>query len=225
MLTLAKVLLDDKTYRIISTHFPPISVFESCLDPTELQDAYLLEGLTNDRLQDSIGELLMVAEEDRVSGPGTTPIMASFTHFGQASRFTNGNFGVYYAALDLDTAVEETKFWQARLLKASNEPEMTRDMRVYCSNLLPSVGALVDLRNDDRVHDLDDYGYAQGVAANLRSQREYGIFYRSVRHEGGECVAVFRPTILSPTTQSVNLRYYWDGSKISRVERVSTYGS
>src|SRR5687767_8740697 len=95
------------TYRLIPSHFPPISLFENLLDPTELEAAYALESLTNDRLQDYAGNIALVVPEDRVTGPGTTAIMAAFTHIGIPSRFTSGSFGVYYAGLSLETAMEE----------------------------------------------------------------------------------------------------------------------
>lgn len=40
------------TYRLIPSHYPPIALFENLLDPGELDAAYALESLTNDRLQD-----------------------------------------------------------------------------------------------------------------------------------------------------------------------------
>lgn len=38
-------------YRIINSAFPPISVFEDTLDPADLDIAFALESLTNDRLR------------------------------------------------------------------------------------------------------------------------------------------------------------------------------
>lgn len=109
------------TYRLIPSHYPPIALFENLLDPSELDAAYALESLTNDRLQDEVGNIALVPPEDRVTGPGTTAIMAAFTHVGVESRFTKGRFGVYYAGLDLDTAIAESKFSRARFMSATNE--------------------------------------------------------------------------------------------------------
>jgi len=220
---LARVALESNTFRIIPSQFPPIRLFESCLKPSELEAAYELESLTNDRLQDLAGDLKMVSEQDRVSGPGSTVIMASFTHYGQKSRFTNGDFGVYYAALDLETAIQETRFWQERLLQDTNEPEMMRDMRVYCSKTQPDIGFFVDLRDDALAHQPSNYAYSQAKAVELRNAGEFGVYYRSVRNLGGECIAVFRPAILGPAIQSKHLRYYWDGKRINRIEEVRSY--
>jgi hypothetical protein len=52
--------------------------------------------MTNPRLREEAGNLTLVPLEDRVSGPGTTPIMAAFTHLNpEGSRFSGGSFGVY----------------------------------------------------------------------------------------------------------------------------------
>lgn len=67
-------------YRIIPSRFPPISLFEAVADPADLEAVYAIEAMTNDRLRDEAGELSLVPPEDRVSGPGTSAIMAAFTH-------------------------------------------------------------------------------------------------------------------------------------------------
>jgi hypothetical protein len=99
MLILDRVRLHDKTYRIVPSKYPAVSFFESCAHPQDLESLYLLEGLTNSRLRQEAGILSRVAEEDRISGPGSTAIMASFTHEGMASRFADGSYGVYCAAI------------------------------------------------------------------------------------------------------------------------------
>jgi len=79
--------VQGSTYRLIPSHFPPIGLFENLLDPEGLEAAYALESLTNDRLQDEVGNIALVAPEDRVIGPGTSAIMAAFTHMGVARRY------------------------------------------------------------------------------------------------------------------------------------------
>ncbi len=44
-----------------------------------------------------------------------------------------------------------------------------------------------------------------------------GIAYDSVRREDGECVAVFRPRLLSNGRQERHLCYVWNGEKIVSV--------
>ena len=72
-----------RAYRIVNSSFPPIALFEDVLDPEDLEVAYALEALTNDRLIEQAGVLARVRPEDRLSGPGSTPVMAAFTHIGK----------------------------------------------------------------------------------------------------------------------------------------------
>lgn len=205
-----------RAYRLVSSAFPPISIFEDVLDPADLELAYLIEGLTNDRLREEAGLLSHVAAEDRVSGPGSSPLMAAFTHVGAVSRFTAGQYGVYYCADSLQAAVAETRFHRERFLRATAEPNLELTLRAYVCRI---VKPLHDIRDDyDHLHDpdLDAYPVAQRFAAELRNQRSWGLLYRSVRHPGGECAALFRPPAASIPQQGVHLRYVWDG-KLQRI--------
>jgi len=216
--TMPKIDLQADTYRLIPTHFPPIQLFENLLDPDELELAYALESLTNDRLRDQAGDISLVAPEDRVTGPGSTPIMAAFTHTGIPSRFTRGHYGVYYAGLDFDTALAESRFSRERFLSATNEPAQVLTMRCYkCT----AQGALVDVRNNVRAHHPQDFAHAQELAEQARRQNELGILYNSVRHPGGECIAALRPSLLqAPALQTGHYQFHWDGTGVSTVLEV-----
>jgi hypothetical protein len=219
---MAKVELQCDTYRLIPGHFPPIQLFENLLDPDELEAAYALESLTNDRLRDQVGDISLVAPEDRITGDGSTPIMAAFTHIGAESRFTKGRYGVYYAGLSLETALAESRFSRARLLSATDEPSQVLTMRCYkCT----AGGGVVDLRNDPQAHTPDSFTHAQAVAEKLRNQNEMGILYSSVRHPGGECIAALRPCLLkAPATQAGHYQFHWNGSEITTVLEVKSVG-
>ena len=120
-----------KAYRLVNSAFPPISVFEDTLDPGDLELAYAIEAMTNDRLRDQAGEITRVAAEDRVSGAGATVVMAVFTHIGRASRFSDGSFGVYYCANSVDAAIAETRYHQERFWRATQEASIEITMRAY----------------------------------------------------------------------------------------------
>jgi hypothetical protein len=49
-------------------------------DPDDLDAIFAVESLTNPRLRDDVGNLRLVPLEDRISGPGSSIIMAAFTH-------------------------------------------------------------------------------------------------------------------------------------------------
>ena len=86
-------------WRIIPSRFPPIDLFERVTDPADLEAVLYLESLTNDRLRAEVGQLDLIPPEDRIAGPGTSAIMAAFTHRNPGgSRFSDGTYGVFYAA-------------------------------------------------------------------------------------------------------------------------------
>lgn len=56
---------------------------------------FLIEGMTNLRLRQETGRMDLVPPSRRCCGPGTTPIMAAFTHLNaEGSRVANGSYGV-----------------------------------------------------------------------------------------------------------------------------------
>lgn len=180
-----------------------------------------IEGLTNDRLREQWGQLDLVPEEDRIAGQGTSPIMAAFTHLNpDGSRFTDGSYGVYYAAKTIKTAVEESKFSRGRFLAATNEPPIEVDMRSYASDIDTHFHDIRGLQSKlPNIYKPDPalYGPAQVFAKKLRNVESNGITFSSVREPGGECVAVFRPRLLKPVVQGEHYCYVWNGSKIINV--------
>ena len=212
-------LVSGTSYRLIPSHFPPLAFFENLLDPNELEAAYYLESLTNDRLLDEIGKISLVSPEDRISGPGTTAIMAAFTHIGVPSRFTNGDYGVYYAGMSLATAMSESKFSRSRFMQTTNEGPRILTMRTYTCEVNAS---LVDVRHDPLVHNPNSFANSQELGRMLKDQNELGILYKSVRHSGGECIAALRPkALIPPAIQAGHYQFHWDGNTITHVLSIS----
>ncbi len=206
-------------WRIIPSRFPPIQLFERVTEPDDLEAIFELESLSNPRLRDQVGEISLVAPEDRISGPDTSIIMAAFTHRNpDGSRFSDGTYGVFYAASNLQTAIAETSYHRERFMRATAQGRMELDMRVYLVDL---VGALHELRGKQDaypdVYDRHHYADAQHLARSLRNNGSNGIAYDSVRREDGECVAVFRPPLLSNPRQERHLCCVWDGRQIVTV--------
>ena len=206
-------------WRIVPSRFPPIQLFERVADPGDLEAVFELESLTNPRLRDQAGEIRLVPEEDRVSGPGTSVVMAAFTHLSpEGSRFSDGSYGAFYAARELETAVAETAFHRERFMRATDQSRMELDMRVYAVEL---DGRLHDLRGREAslplVYSRDSYGPAQELAKRLRDEGSDGLAYDSGRHDRGECAAVFRPRLLSGARPERHLCYVWDGERIATV--------
>ena len=205
-----------KTYRVIPSKHPPISILERIVEPEQLEAAWYIESLTNDRLRDEAGDISLVTPEDRVSGRGSSIVMASFMHIGNPSRFSDGSYGVYYAGRSLETAVRETAYHRARFLAATNEEPGEVDMRAYTGRVRKP---LFDIRGAryEELHDPNDYSASQAYAKPRRMHGDWGLLYNSVRHPGGVCIAAFRPPAVSIPVQGPALAYVWDGERISKV--------
>jgi hypothetical protein len=211
--------IDHAVHRLIPSRFPPVLLFDWAESPEELEQIAALEGMTNDRLLTECGALALVSREDWVGGPGSSPLMAAFTH-PAASRFSDGSFGIYYAGDSLETSIEETKFHRERFLKASNEPPCLIQMREYIANLKkplidisgPEFNPLLD-------PDINHYPRSQDFGIAIKTAQEWGLYYPSVRRKAGNCVAVFRGPALSIPIQASHLDYVWDGVKISSIRK------
>jgi hypothetical protein len=206
-------------WRIVPSRFPPISVFERVADPADLDAVIAIESLTNDRLRDEIGEIALVAPGDRVSGPGSSVIMAPFTHPNPAgSRFSDGSYGVFYAARQIETAVAETSWHREIFMRATRQGRMELDMRVYATDLRANLHDLRGRRDKyAAVYRREDYAAGRQLAAALRRDGSNGIAYDSVRRDGGTCAAIFRPRVLSNCRQERHLCYVWNGERIEQV--------
>ena len=154
---------------------------------------------------------------DRVAGPGATLIMAAFTHLNPlGSRFSDGSWGVYYAADSLDTAVAEVSHHRGLFLARTAEEAIDIDLRWIQADLMDK---LHDLRGQGAempsVHDPDRYGAAQDLGRALRANGSPGIVYDSVRRAQGQCAAVFKPRALTNARAVGHIGLHWDGRSIS----------
>ncbi len=205
-----------RQYRIISSEYPPINFFERLVDPALMEALYYIESLTNDRIRQEAGDISLVPTVDRVAGPGSTSVMAAFTHIGTSSRFSDGSYGVYYAANNMDTALAESIHSRSCFLSYTQEEAGEIDMRVYIGKVIKP---LHDVRGDgyDDLHLADNRRPAQNFGRELKEAGSWGIVYRSVRNLGGECIAALRPPAVTNPQQGPHYSYVWDGSKIISV--------
>ena len=210
-------------YRLIPNRFPPADLFERVADPGDWEAIFAVEALTNTRIRDEVGDISLVPVEHRVSGPGASYVMAPFTHVSApGGRFSTSAFGAYYAAHTLETAIRETVHHRERFLRATNEPPIEIDMRELRATLSAELHDLRGMRDaHPALHDPTDYSASQAFAAHLRAAGSAGIVWDSVRHAGGECVAVFIPRLLSGCRQADHYCYVWDGTRIAHVYRKS----
>lgn len=206
--------------RIIASRHPPINLYERVSADPSVWDALIAaEQRVNPRIRDEVGEIHLVPTGERVSGPGATNVMASFTHMNpKGSRFSNGWYGVYYAGREFETALKETAYHFARFAEDSSDGPRSEDMRVLVGNI------------DNRFHDIaslpasqqemilnpNSYAASQRFGAEMRDAGSNGLVYPSVRNSGGQCVAAFRPKAVGIPVQAKHLKYHWDGMRVDR---------
>ncbi len=206
--------------RIIRSAYPPMDLFEDISDPADWPLLMSAEQKTNPRLMETIGNLDLVPTERRVGGSGASYLMAPFTHVSmdRPSRFTDGRYGVLYAANFFETALFETIYHHGRfMIRTAEAPGWSSQFREI---ILSVNGDLHDLRTIELDHpalDPDHYGPSQGLAMALKASGADGLVYPSIRHFGGACVALFYPNCASDPKQGRHLDYHWDGQRVDLV--------
>jgi hypothetical protein len=204
--------------RIIRSLWPPIDLFEDIADPADWPLLLSAEQKTNPRLMETIGNIDLVPPARRVGGSGAGYAMAPFTHVStdRPSRFSNGTYGVLYAADRFETALLETMHHHGRFLARTLEPAgWTSQFREL---VLDVRGTLHDLRGDDTAFaaalDPDDYTEAQALAGGLRRNGSEGLVWPSVRWTGGQCAGLLFPDLAANVRQGRHLDYHWDGGRV-----------
>lgn len=136
----------------------------------------------------------------------------------QASRFSDGSFGVWYGCDSAKTSVVETAYhwFSGFLTDAGFENEKVAVERklyeVACN------AALVDLRPLTAKHpvliDKTDYSTTQSVGARLHREGHPGLIATSARYAAGHNYVVLNPDVLSKPRQHSQLTYRLEGQRI-----------
>ncbi|CAN7550292.1 RES family NAD+ phosphorylase [Rhizobium sp. LjRoot254] len=206
--------------RIIRSLFPPIDLFEDIADPADWPLLIAAEQKTNPRLMESIGNLDLVPADRRVSGPGSSYLMAPFTHASpdRPSRFSGGSFGVLYIADDFETTLFETIHHHALFMARTGELQgWTSQFREIVMDV---EAKLHDIRSEaafSTALDPADYSESQALGQRLKDMDSEGIIYPSIRKAGSECVALFYPDLAGNVSQGRHLDYHWDGQRVDMV--------
>jgi hypothetical protein len=191
---MATVTVDEPTYRLIPSRYPPISAFESVASADDLEAVMELEGWTNDRLV--LERVSRLPKAEWVYGtPNSSVIMASFLHGGPTGlRFTSRDLNAWYASLALRTAIAEVAHHLRREAVNMRVNSLTLHYRTYTAEL---AGRYHDIRGvrsaRPELYRSDDYTASQVFGESLRASGEEGILYDSVRHAGGTNVVALRP--------------------------------
>jgi hypothetical protein len=144
-------------------------------------------------------------------------IMWPFKHW-QASRFSDGSYGIWYGSESVETTVHESAYhWYRGLLSDAGFERLTvmAERKVY---LVACNAALLDLRaaasrHPDLIHP-SDYTFCQSLGARVHREGHPGLLTPSVRRCGGENFAIFNPAVLSDPRHNCQLTYRLEGEQI-----------
>jgi hypothetical protein len=205
------------SYRLIPSRYPTVGLYDAIADPADLDVVFAIEALTNARIRAELGELQLVPADERVSGAGSTPVMAAFTHLNpDGSRFSDGSYGVYYAAQSLDTAIAEVSHHRAAFLARTAEPALDVDLRLIAANVDSDLHDQRELGPAGAaIFDPNHYAASQALGRRLRAAGSWGVQFPSVRHAGGLCIGVFRPRALGRARTGAHIALHWDGQRIT----------
>lgn len=211
------------THRLIPSRYPPVGLFDLIVEADDLEMIVELEGWTNDRISAELGVFRRIPSTEWVVGrPMASVIMAAFCHPDpQGARFNGADLGAWYAARSLDTAHSEVIHHRTIELEEIGVRDARLAMREYLADM---DAAFHDIRSDNPefapLYHPNSYVASQAFAQSLRGAGSNGVLYRSVRHQGGECVACFRPLIVTNVRQAAHFEYRWSGTRVPTITQL-----
>jgi hypothetical protein len=221
--------LDQRdTHRLVPSRYSPRgdSVLTRIADPGD--DAHLaaifeLDGATNDRLLAERGLLPGIGPEELVFAvPLATVINAAFCHAHPlGSRFAGADRGAWYAGFEIETSHAEVAFHKSVELAEIGWPDESITYDDYQADF---AGPFHDLRDADGFSTClspTSYVVSQSLASRLLDEGSLGVVYPSVRHDGGTCLACFRPALVGRVRRGGTWRFTWEGGEGPRIEPAS----
>ncbi len=168
----------------------------------------------------AVGGVGLVRADELPQGEGAGWILAPFVRApgpGNASRFSNGNYGVWYGAGSLATAQAEVGHHLARWL-AKSQATPDRFERSVVIALGDPAHPLADLRAPGAaprhvLHPID-YTAAQAFGGACRRADFWGLLWPSVWGDG-VAAGLFRPRALQGAHPISTCHAAWDGERIT----------
>jgi RES domain len=140
-----------------------------------------------------------------------------FKHW-QASRYSDGSFGIWYGCDSAQTSVYETAYhWFNGLLADAgfDKQQVSIERKLY---QVTCDAALLDFRpmcsKYAGLMHKTDYRFTQSIGTRLHREGHPGLVTRSVRHAEGQNYAVLNPDVLTNPRAHSALSYRLDGHRI-----------
>lgn len=217
-----RLVRQHDTHRLIPSKYNPdlTSVLTRLADDDRhLQDLFALDGATNERLWGEDNRLPGIGNHELVFGiPNYRVINAAFVHAHPlGSRFNGPDRGAWYAAFALATSEAEIAFH-----KTTEYAEIGRfeDSITYDDYVADFSGEFHDLRRAPEFRpalEPGSYVHSQELGLRLLDSGSLGIVYPSVRHQGGTCLACFRPALVGNLRRHKTYRFTWDGTPVPKI--------
>jgi hypothetical protein len=141
-----------------------------------------------------------------------------FSHW-QASRFSDGSFGVWYGSDAIETTVYETVYhWVFGFLRDAGWDTIAAqaERKVYA---VACHGALLDFRTAADAYPAllhpSEYALTRTIGARMHREGHPGLITRSARYTRGENLAIFNPVVLSNPRPVCTLRYRLEGKSVA----------
>jgi len=217
-------LQQQRSYRLINSKYPPVSVFDDVADADEFDALFALQALTNPRLQAQAGNLSLLPRTEIPFGlAGCSYAIAPFTHVNPAgSRFSDGRFGVLYLADSVQTAISEVAYHQgcywSKVTGLAYERFVFKALSCEFSNV--SLTDLTGLAPQHSIYHPQDYSAARALGISLREQGWAGVQYGSVRNNGALCWGLFSPQYVTQMVQSAHYEMIWQSGGISAINQI-----
>jgi hypothetical protein len=212
------------TCRLVPSLYPSRGILDTVAVPADLPLILDLETWSNDRVSMELGTLHRVPREEWVaSRPMASVIMAAFCHpRPTGGRFSSPERGAWYAANSLDAAHAEVVYHRTLELAEIGVLETRVQMRLYQADFH---AVFHDVRanapENTPYHDPTSYTASQALARRLLADGSNGVMYRSVRHQGGGCLACFRPALLENVRIAAHFEYLWPGTRDPQIRLLS----
>lgn len=189
----------------------------------DLAAIFDLDHATNDRLLGENDLLAGIDTHELVFGvPYYRIVNAAFCHAQPlGSRFNGPDRGAWYAAFELETAQAEVAFHKAVELA---EVGWAEESITYDDYLADFSGEFHDIRGDDSFADChrpDSYLASQALAERLLAAGSLGIAYTSARRPAGNCLACFRPALVTNVRKDATWRFSWSSGASPAIEQVA----
>lgn len=219
--TVSAIQIKDSC-RLVPSRYPSEGILDVVSGADDLVLMIELDSWTNDRISAEVGILHRLPREEWVVGrPMSSVIMAPFCHPRVGGgRFNPPERGAWYAGFSLETAHEEVIYHRTRELLEVGVLEARVQMRLYLADF---AGSFHDIRTPGKqyatLHDPLSYHASQDFSRTLLDEGSNGILYRSVRQEGGFCIACFRPKLVRNVRARHHFEYRWEGTTEPSVRR------